>query len=797
MEKSKALLLLCIAFFSLLLTSCKQEDDVTVVRSRYLWVDKTVAVVCPQDNANTMQQLERTAQWFLENFEQAQLFGDTIVRLHLQWYDETADNIDTLSSTLAADTAIVAIVGPFRSANLEIFAQACQQTGKPLIAPTATSEEIIRRHAVHTKSGNKDEQPFLWSLTETDVAFSEVLLSAFATESQQVYKNHTPTALVLSPANVYGKTFFDWIPFQAENLGIQVKFNEQYTDDDHLAQQMTKILKTKDIAENYDNSTSSFCVLQQLSQLCQVARLRRNWYLEWLGKAYPDLVRDFYDYDHPDFDLYTEGAEIEMRTWFALSNFSQEDIDALSREDRMIINHYQGFTPYADPTTGFELSYTQRFGTMPTLQECKFYDGLMLAAFACYHTRHLAPSQVGNTAFNQAIYDLTFPNRDVALSASVWSPTAMQLFLRSLASGKAIQFRGASGNISFDPETCTPATGTTYAHWRIKDGRLKILNYFSSSNNHRSSKASAAWNYLYDEHAALARLADIAQDEDPNVSYPTLTAQYAVLVHGSTGFANYRHLADVLNIYQHLRRGGLDDDHIILIADSSAAFSQRNPEPGIVRTSPHGPDLLQGVQIDYDAAQLSPADVAAILQGQRSQRLPTVLPPSAGHNVLFYWSGHGHSQADGGTDEFAWRSNPHGQGFTRQLLQHTVQHMQQAGAFRKLLVVAEPCYSEAVARAVEGVPGVLAITGASSTEQSWADNWNREGSFWMSDRFSSNLVNALVENSQITYRDLYLYCAQHTLGSHVCIINAANFGNLYHNGPKEFVITRNRQSPHS
>lgn len=27
-----------------------------------------------------------------------------------------------------------------------------------------------------------------------------------------------------------------------------------------------------------------------------------------------------------------------------------------------------------------------------------------------------------------------------------------------------------------------------------------------------------------------------------------------------------------------------------------------------------------------------------------------------------------------------------------------------------------------------------------AAEQSWADNWNREGNFWMSNRFSCNLV---------------------------------------------------------
>jgi hypothetical protein len=45
-------------------------------------------------------------------------------------------------------------------------------------------------------------------------------------------------------------------------------------------------------------------------------------------------------------------------------------------------------------------------------------------------------------------------------------------------------------------------------------------------------------------------------------------------------------------------------------------------------------------------------------------------------------------------------------------------------------------------------------------------------------------------NPNGTYRDLYLYCAQHTLGSHVGIYNYTNFGNLYTMSPKDFFVKR-------
>jgi hypothetical protein len=57
----------------------------------------------------------------------------------------------------------------------------------------------------------------------------------------------------------------------------------------------------------------------------------------------------------------------------------------------------------------------------------------------------------------------------------------------------------------------------------------------------------------------------------------------------------------------------------------------------------------------------------------------------------------------------------------------------------------------------------------------------------MCDRFSQNLVNFLSANPDTSFRDLFLYCAQHTLGSHARIVNAANFGNLYTTGPAEFI----------
>ncbi len=93
------------------------------------------------------------------------------------------------------------------------------------------------------------------------------------------------------------------------------------------------------------------------------------------------------------------------------------------------------------------------------------------------------------------------------------------------------------------------------------------------------------------------------------------------------------------------------------------------------------------------------------------------IPPDAGNNVFLYWSGHGRSLNHGGANEFQWRDKAHHQGVTAQLLHETVTMMQHDKSFRKLLIVAEPCYAECVVSDLDGIPGVLAMTGANAQEQ--------------------------------------------------------------------------------
>ncbi len=794
--------IVCAALFTMicsLFTSCKQEDDRTEIVAARHWVEKKVAVVAPIGDAATKARLERTASWFLDNFREAQMHDTLAIDLKIEWHNELSEDLTTLSTKLANDSTVVAVIGPFSNEGVAEFAPACMKTQKPLIAPTATSEDVIRRYAVTTSGQSTNQSPFLWSLTETDVNFTGLLMSGFATESKYYeyqYKDileddelTAATCGVFTPDDAYGMTFNYWAPFYAQEVGITLQRNQQFGSSAGLLSLLGEYRPV--MRESPFVRSAIFCAVETAQQMYDVVRDNRKAMLD--DPELADMLPST-DPDDPANDQFWQLFNATYQTYFAFSGLSEDALAALGPRGTKILQGTEGFSPYADPGTGFELSYKTRFSQLPTFAECKFYDALMLAAFAACYVEH-RPTAANSSlftlhsSFNQAIIAITSGSAAAPMGGSAWDATAMEIYLSALERGQLLHFIGASGEIAFDRDTYTAATTTTYVRWQIIDDQIVHRQYFGTTGG-RTTDANAAWLYLYSEQQASADFMEQASGgTDHHFVYPARTDQYAVLVQGSDGYINYRHQADVLSVYQALRRGGFPDDHIILIIDASMASSRANPKPGTVRTSPTGPDLLSGAdalpkaEVDYDSNNLTARDVANILKGNLTSTTPVVLPQGDGHNVLFYWSGHGRSRANGGADEFVWRKDYAGEGFTANLLKETASQMQ----FRKLCIAAEPCYGECVIRAVEGIPGVIAMSGANAAEQSWADHWSDDARIWMCDRFTLNLVTCLTDNPDTSFRDLFLYCAQHTLGSHARIVNADHYGNLFTTGPAEFI----------
>jgi len=762
----------------ILACACKKGEDQMVIVPQRHWVDRTVAVVAPIGDKAAETRLKRTAQWFLDNFTEAQRVDTLAVRMNLEWFDESVSNLDELAATLSGRDDVAAIIGPFGDDAVDIFARQCQRTQKPLIAPTASSEEIIRRYSVKKQGIGSITSPFLWALTETDVRLVEALFSDFATDYQISPETRPSTIAMFASNTTYGKTFNYWAPFFAENDGLTMSRNMRYDGIDELKTQLSQYMDEAHKDEMDAFNTGTVVVVDSLSHIFEVARMRR----EWLDKVLPGLDVD----DH--WILYSGF----FQPYFAISSISQDDIDALPSDDVKVLQGYVGFSPYADPSTGFELSYKERFGTPPTFDECKFYDALMLAGFAASHLAHQEGKAETNENFNKSVMAITDEEAvENSIIGAVWNTSSMQFYMSGLEQGTLMQLIGASGPIAFDRDTYSSSLATTYVFWTILGGKLVHSSYLGTTSG-RTINAQAAWEYYFDKHRAETDFQRQVGDTT-TFAYHELTDQYALLVQGSNGLNNYRHQADVLSMYQLLRNNGYDDDHIILILDKKLADQVGN----VVRTSVGGKDLLGGsdglpkATVDYDNADITPTDIIRIMLGQTSDKLPVVFPDDAGNNILFYWSGHGSNSNDGGRDAFVWRDTK--SGFSPRMMQETAAEMLGGQHCRKMLIVAEPCYGENVIATVKGIQGVLAISGANGMEQTWAENFNCEigsSGVYMCDRFTSNFVNCLTSDPGISYRDLYLYCAQHTLGSHVRIVNAEKFGNLYVSNISEFIIKK-------
>lgn len=123
--------------------------------------------------------------------------------------------------------------------------------------------------------------------------------------------------------------------------------------------------------------------------------------------------------------------------------------------------------------------------------------------------------------------------------------------------------------------------------------------------------------------------------------YKPLKDKWALLVQASSDWDDYRHQADVLNVYQMLKQYGWDDDHIILVVSDNIANNKNNLYQGEVRCSTNGAELYKTAKIDYSTDSLTVDDIKNIMLGNKSSHLPVVLNTSDESNVLLFWSGRG------------------------------------------------------------------------------------------------------------------------------------------------------------
>lgn len=558
---------------------------------------------------------------------------------------------------------------------------------------------------------------YLWAMTETDITQCEVLLS------KVINYGGKSVALLAKDNDNYGQTFIDWFAFQARELGLKNMGSYAYTPD-NIADVSCQAMQS--------GAEYVICIPSEIEEVGPMLEAHKTQSLN--GQSVPRMLFSDTAYGADVLKIHGDAAE-----------------------------GIEGVAFGADPESGFDVSYRTFFNATPTLGESQLHDAAMLIGYAAWH------QQFNPELSLQKSLRAVVSGEDLNMGS--WTGEDMGLVVDALAAGKSPYVRGASGHLRFDAKVFTNVLATTYYNFKVYNGQYIILDYNTSDGGNRTDATLAGWNWKASQMQNF--------NNSGEFDYPVHTGNWALLVASSKEWANYRHQADVLAIYQQLKQAGYTDDRIILIAEDDIADNVSNPNKGVVQVTIGGNNVYEQVEIDYRMSELQAKDILAILSGEKSERLPIVIESTANDNVFVFWSGHGVPGA------LCWNDDAYG--IMGDQLDETFHRMREKRSYRKLLMMVEACFSGGVMEQCRNIPGMLFVTAANGDETSKADVFNGEMKVWMSNRFTSTFIEQITENKNIALRDLYYRLFINTVGSHVMVYNAENYGNLYSADMSEFI----------
>lgn len=523
---------------------------------------------------------------------------------------------------------------------------------------------------------------------------------------------------LLTSDDDYGKSFSDWFAYQAVELGLTVENMFIYRT-----------------AEELKNS---------------VAQMNAPYYRNRALIFAPSKASDVISFD----EAYSEADKSVFPIVYC------SDVAHSKSLEGRVKNDYEGISPSADPASGFIQAYQTRFGEVPMAGEAHLFDALSLLGYAL--------ATYSDTDLNGAIKKI-IDGRDPWNRS--WLAGDMQTALLRLQAGQTPDLSGVTGDWTFDQKYHSSVLNSIYCHWVLKDGKYQPLEYLSTDGSRRTTSTLQTWE------TQAESLQQFNRDQE-DFQYGELNENWAVVIGTSDTWANYRHQADAMAMYQILKRHGYDDDHIIMIIADNLAYDPHNLQPGVVKVTPDGENLYTDLKVDYLINDLTITDLKDILLGRSSAKLPEVVSSGKQDNIIFFWCGHGSQNS------LSWGS--YGTVYSWQI-RDIMQSMYDAQRYRKALFVMDACYSGTIGEACEGLPGVLFMTAANAYEPSKADMKDPQMGIWLSNGFTRAFQDAVDANPQISLRDLYYELARHTVGSHATMYNITHYGNMYTNSIGEYL----------
>ena len=747
MKKTYHYIVLSVAVLSQLLffTACNSDESDTNVPSEPSVVETlNVDFILPPDIQASWQPAIEMA---MENISASQRGLSKQVKLNLRFHDEKMPAND-LQQTLyslcfpeaGADTCHL-IIGPYDIDNARKTLSTADTHRVPVVLPTVAGDEIQRIYA---------DAPYAFFLTESDATQCEALLSFLGTAQTQ------RAALIYSD-DTYGNSFRNWFGFMAVEFKVDVQSSDilsyrpgiDFTEILAAIESATKAAQGRTAVILAVNNPAD---IQTLIGQIKAARQKAG-------------VRD-------------------DETWTTYYVTDHGDNDAVHRAGFPLY----GLSPTSSPTSGFDVAYRKRYNRHAPVGSAQVYDALTTAALAAAK-RLNNPEGPNRLVIDGSVVEYRTapygPNladwmralvADKKGDATTWTAEGLHQAFIMLSKQSNPAITGATGNLLFDAKMHNTILQTTYQLWRTdgKGARYPLITLSTSGDNAAASSLSIwDWEKL------------ISDDFDRDIAWdsklPAVTDHWALLVSTSTKWSDYRHQADVLAMYQLLRRHGYDDDHIIVVCEDNLKDSPDNKYSGKIyveipsSTNSDASDVRAGAKIDYRFSDIDIDDIGRIILGDNDGgRLHQVMKTTSTSDVLIFWSGHG---ADG--LGMVWENGRQSTSFTGSRMRNIITQLNDRDGYRRCMLAIETCFSGLIGKAVVGLPDVVAITAANDLEPSKADVHDRNLGVFLSNAFARSFRKAVDSNPNIILRDLYYELARTTTGSHVTLYNDKNYGSVY------------------
>ncbi|MFH1728348.1 MAG: C13 family peptidase [Pseudomonadota bacterium] len=202
---------------------------------------------------------EEPLEWAVLNVNSAG--GVAGKNIELVYRDLNVLDVEDVALEFANDESIKAVIGPFYSSDAFDVASYFIKAKKPMITPSASSDEIIRAYG-----GKK----YIWRTVESDIAQTKMLLLL-------ALENQAEKVSLLTSNDLYGGTFFNWFGFFATELGIEVASvvrYDQFNENDCTSYFEESLENNPDTLIAITLTTeSTLCVAEKVSNLASPVRL--------------------------------------------------------------------------------------------------------------------------------------------------------------------------------------------------------------------------------------------------------------------------------------------------------------------------------------------------------------------------------------------------------------------------------------------------------------------------------------------------------------------------------------------